>query len=294
MDVYANPYPGVNAHLNSLLQTPGTPDQPALWHSFHSHYIPALARSLNRQLPRPRYFAISEQSLQQSELDIYGTTSRTITQPDVTVFASRSRTPHPVQTAILDVVPSLQVNLRATIEPLKEPVAIVIREVLDQRTIGRVVTRIELLSPSNKPGGSNASAYYGKRVRALEAETPLVEIDFLHESPPLVAQLAAYPGQPDAFPYTIVVSDPRPNWDEAQLRAYSFGVGEPIKLFPLPLLEEDYILCDLNPAYHDIFADVPWNTFVDYTAPPERFDTYSADDQARILAIMAQINSHTE
>lgn len=58
-----NPYIGVNAHLNSLLQTPGTDEQPSLWQSFHTMHIGDIARHLNAVLP-DNYIALAEISLQ--------------------------------------------------------------------------------------------------------------------------------------------------------------------------------------------------------------------------------------
>ena len=64
-----NPYKGINAHLNSLLQTSATESQPALWSSFHASHINHIADFLNDALP-DGYIALSEQSLQvRTELD---------------------------------------------------------------------------------------------------------------------------------------------------------------------------------------------------------------------------------
>ncbi|MBZ0290259.1 MAG: DUF4058 family protein, partial [Anaerolineae bacterium] len=137
---YENPYPGVNAHLNSLLQTPGTFDQPAVWRSFHSRHIAHIADALNEQLP-PRYVAFTEQSLQTHELSIVGAPGLDSPRPDVSIFQTHGAGGH----ATAALTPTWEATIAELNDPVDEPFAVIIREVLDQQTLGRVVTRIELL-----------------------------------------------------------------------------------------------------------------------------------------------------
>lgn len=111
-------------------------------------------------------------------------------------------------------------------ETRKHPSAVIVQEVTPQRTLGKIVTRIELLSPSNKPGGSDFRVYAEKRVEAIQSGVPLVEIDYLHETPSPLRNLPVYPVHAEAYLYTIVISDPRPNWQEGgqSLRFWS-GYG---------------------------------------------------------------------
>jgi hypothetical protein len=116
---------------------------------------------------------------------------------------------------------------------------------------------------------------------------PLIEIDYLHESPSVVSRLPHYPTHPRSYPYSILVTDPRPVWNQGSLRAYGFGVGEILRMFPLPLAGDEMLFFDLNPVYARTFLGGRWGTFFDYTDEPERMHTYRADDQAAIRAVMA-------
>lgn len=233
-----NPYRGVNAHLNSMLQTPDTDEQTAIWPSFRSAHIGHVLFALNDYLAE-KYIAFNEASL-------------------CIEYA----------------------------EPIPRPRAIVIREVV-QKKLGRAVTRIELLSPSNKQGGSNYESYWVKRAEAVETGVPLIEIDYLHESPPLINKLPVYPEHPEAYPYSVIVTDPRPNWSKGRVKFYGFGVNEPIKAIPVPLAGDEGIVFDLNALYQHTFQAGLWGTLIDYSQEPERFETYSADDQALIRKLMA-------
>lgn len=138
-----NHYRGVNPHLQSLLQTPGSEDEGlSLWPSFHSRHVTHIADFLMEVLP-PGYAAYAEQSLQTRAADVEAETV------DLTE----------------DVVK-----------------AVMIREVRQDARLGRVVTRIELLSPSNKPGHVGYEAYRKARNDALYSRAPLIELDYLHES----------------------------------------------------------------------------------------------------------------
>jgi uncharacterized protein DUF4058 len=281
-----NPYPGVNAHLNSLLQTPDTFDEPSMWPSFHSRHITYIADDLNSHLPS-HYIAFSEQSLQIENFDFGGIRSVTSPKPDVAIF-HRSGTASP-GVYFVEVTTTWEAPVVEVVEPIKQPKAVVIRELLPQHKLGQIGARIELLSPSNKPGGSSHEAYAVNRFHALENHIPLIEIDYLHESRSIVPQVPLYPTASDAYPYWITVTDPRPDWKLGKAQGYGFRVDEPIKKFVLPPAGEEKIVFDLNPVYQHTFWAGRWSDLLDYAVEPERFQTYSPSDQAFIRQIMLKI-----
>lgn len=282
-----NPYAGINAHLNSSLQTAGTIDQPALWHTFHVSHIGYITEALTAQLP-DQYIAFEEQSLQIRSLEIFEDDALNRRTPDITIFQSGSGSPMLAEAP----APTWQARVADVLEEItRPPPAAIIRELLPQGKLGRIVSRIELLSPSNKPHGSGYDAYVIKRAEAIREGVPLVEIDYLHETSPIVTRLPRYPRQPNAYPYWIIITDPRPDWDEGKVQGYGFHIGEPIKTIPIPLAGNDVLLFDLNVVYQRTFEARRWGSLMDYTLEPERFETYSAEDQARIKAIMASLQA---
>src|SRR5258707_15191741 len=85
-----NQYRGVNAHLHSMLQTPGTASDPSSWKSFHAQHIVNITEYLNAQLPEG-YLAVNEQSLQiLSETD-GGLPLQTRPIPDSSIFRQRTQ-----------------------------------------------------------------------------------------------------------------------------------------------------------------------------------------------------------
>ena len=285
-----NPYQGINAHLNSMLQTPGNDQQTAIWPAFHGQHIFHIVDALNLQFSG-RYIAYGEQSLQTRGFDYGGGIELHRPVPDVSIY-QRSIIGETLTATAL--APTWEASVAEVFELVPQPRAVVIRETAVQGKLGRVVTRIELLSPSNKQGGGNYESYVVKRAEAVETGVPLIEIDYLHEAPPLITKLPVYPEHPEAYPYWIIVTDPRPNWSKGRAKGYGFGVNEQIKSIPIPLADDEGIVFDLNALYQHTFQAGLWGTLIDYSQEPERFETYSADDQEIIRKVAANVTTRND
>ena len=116
---------------------------------------------------------------------------------------------------------------------------------------------VEVLSPGNKTGGSHHSDYEDKRQEVIENGQALVEIDYLHQSRPIIDKLPSYKpdkaGQvlPGATPYYVSIIDPRPAPDhpDGTVSLYKFGIEDPLPIIDLALNEELTVEVDLDPAY---------------------------------------------
>jgi hypothetical protein len=237
-DPHANPYPGVNAHLNSWLQRA---DRTPIWSGFHHSFTVQITYALNLIAPH-KYVAVTEKS-RQTPVDL----------------------PNDVRLP------------RA---------AVVYKSNLHRKTLDQAVCWMEVIFPHDLCHPT----YPEQRLAILHNGTVLVEIDLVHESPPVYPFLPAYPHDLNAFPYNVLIADPRPDFQHGRAYTYGFHVDEFAPPILMPLANADAVTFDLNTIYHEWFRRGRWGDFVDYTQPPERFDTYSAEDQARILSIMAQIN----
>ncbi len=292
-----NQYLGINAHLHSRWQAQGG------WPEFHSGYVWNLFNALKLLLLPIGYTAAVESSLQIRRLDLPGTVDRP--QSDVTIYD-----PDPIRpfyrrseafSSAADemVMPITDALLEPPISE-KTYNAIKIYEV--RAEAGDPVVWIELLSPSNKPGGSDAAEYLRKRDKLVESGIALVEIDYLHESPPTVRSLPVYrPDQntPHARPYHILIFDPRPNLNEGILRIAGFDVDAPIPTLTIPLNDDDLLTFDFGPPYHRTLAEALYGLeVVDYGQLPVHFERYHARDQARIanriLAVLRASQAGTD
>jgi len=164
--------------------------------------------------------------------------------------------------------------------------AVVIRESSAETPRGRIVTRIELLSPTNKVG-DDLLGYHQKRYLALHTATAMVEIDLLHETASPIRGIPRYPSQPDSYPYTIVVSDPTPTVSKGKTVVHRFSVDSPLPTFDVPLTGGRAVALMIDPLYQNVFNGLRiYGILVDYAVLPSRFERYSPADQGRIRAVM--------
>lgn len=269
-----NPYPGINAHLNSRLQNDGN------WPEFHTMHISDLFSALKAQLLPLGYTAALEQSLQ---IRRDGFVSNP--QSDVTVSDPLYRAPtssHPLSVQPQDLVFPIPELLELDDQSYFRAV-----HVYSHSDRGDPVAWIELLSPSNKPPHSSSALYRDKRQQVIEAGIVFVEIDYLHQTSPTFSRLPDYSrSEPGAFPYRIIVIDPRPDPEQGFAIARQFEVGATIPQVEIPLNDGDALPVDVGVIYNTTFERGLYSADLDYSHPPVRFDTYHAVDQERIRRYM--------
>lgn len=283
MSIYLrdNPFSGINPVLHSYLQQPGGD-----WRTFHTEHLVTLRRQLDDILP-PNYHAQAEQSLQVTlETTDFEETRRTVS--DVTILHAGTG-PAITSTSAQASTPLISLPAAMPLPPEAEPIAVVIYRITSTGD-RQPITRIELLSPANLPGGSHHLSYRVLRNRTLESGIHVVELDYLHEAPPLRADLPQYRrGEPNALPYYVYVTDARSDTTDV----YGVGVMQPLPQIRVPLADEDAITLDLNAAYQATYRDVRvfWQNMADHAADPVTIDRYTDHDQRQIRERLAEIRT---
>ncbi len=280
-----NLYPGVNAHLNSFLQLPGNG-----WESFHACHIEEIARALDVLLP-PNFYVLSEKSLQISYAGI-AEPSR-IVRPDVSIFQT-APIPAPM-TEHAGSMPTAVLPLAETLIDDEEALmGVVIYEMTQPGDLpGKPVTRIELLSPSNKPPLGDFAHYRRRRQHTLNSGVAMVEIDYLHHLPPVLWRIPSYADDaPGAYPYVIAISTPYPSSSQGKFEWYGAGVDTPLPWVPIPLGASAEITLDCNAVYNGTFeARRAFSLPVDYAVDPVTFERYRTYDQAKIHTLLERIRA---
>lgn len=225
------------------------------WEVFHTRHINDIQEALDQVLP-PNYYAAAEKSLQ---VTLYG-------DEDTSSYVTLEE----------ETINSVVIYQHTGTIP------------------GMPVTRIELLSPANKPGGSDYRDYLARRVRVLESGVALVEIDYLHEQRPLLPQFPSYRDDDQgAFPYLILVSVPRPSMMEGRADLYEFGVESRLPKVSIPLAGDEAVTLDFQPIYNRAFAAARiFSILVDYAQNPVNFDRYSPADRVKISALLEGIRAN--
>ena len=156
-----SPFPGMDPYLES----------PEIWPDVHHGIISLTQRALNPSL-RPKYVARVELRVYVSNEDDPG---RSVVIPDVRIDKSRSRNGARTRTASSSAIAEAVVVPMVAEEEIEEAY-LEIRHLASKK----LVTIIEVLSPSNKIRGSSGRAsFLSKRKEALASKVHWVEIDLM-------------------------------------------------------------------------------------------------------------------
>lgn len=282
-----NLYRGMNAHLHSLAQNPY--GSPTIWTSFHASHIGHINDALNQRLP-PNYIARPEQSLQIWTEDEDGAERRQQPRPDSAIFrtgqgngggAASETGKNQSSTRVISIREWL------SDEEITIP-SVVIYKPASHEVMGEPVTRIELLSESNKRGGSGYHGYLQNRRHALYSGTSLIELDYLHQSASPLPGVPVYPYEPDSHAYLLAVTDRRPGFNAVdEMLVYVIDVDQPLPTQVLiPLSGSDALVFDFDAVYQHTFEIGRWGAHIDYRDQPRRFESYSEPDREAIRQVM--------
>jgi hypothetical protein len=134
-------------------------------------------------------------------------------------------------------------------------------EILDRRS-QRVVTVIELLSPSNKSVEKDRQLYLAKRKHLLQSRTNFVEIDLLRGG-----KRPEPPELPECDYYALVHRSSRPK----KLSCWPVRLRERLPVVPIPLAPPDGELqLDLQAVLHRIYDAAKFGRYIYSTAPEPR------------------------
>jgi hypothetical protein len=193
------------------------------WRDFHVSMIAAMRGALNSRLP--------EGYVASSELYVWFHEPRAeervhVVAPDV--YVTQTRSGQRVRAAQARGRGSTAVASPTKIVlPGAEPKQHRFLEVRDIQS-ERVVTVIELLSPTNKSSGDGREAYLAKRNQHLAADPSFVEIDLLRGGQRLPLSSSA----PRVQDYYVMVSR---SWQRPRADLWTFGVRDRLPEVPVPL-----------------------------------------------------------
>ena len=230
-------FPGMDPYL----------ENPGLWPEVHSRLLVAIADVLGPQL-RPKYRVAIEKRVYE---DV--TEGLAIDRPDAIILQTPAQEPfQPDRNHVVAVAEPVTVEL---IMP-----EIIQERYLEIREVGteRVVTTLELLSPSNKRPGRGRQEYLEKRSKIFSSQTHLVEIDLIRAFQPLPLR-----GNSPKSLYRILISRAQ---HRPRATLYPFNLSTPIPTFPLPLQSEDAEpIVDLQTLLAQLYDRASYDLAIDYT-----------------------------
>lgn len=155
-------------------------------------------------------------------------------------------------------------------------------QIYDAESGHRVVTVIEILSPSNKrEDGEGAAAYRAKQAESLKSDVNLVEIDLLRGGRHTVAVPAPALKKHRPFHYLAVIrraSRPR------RREVYPIRLQSKLPRLPIPLVPPDAdVVVDLQSLVERAWKCGAYGRTIDYAAPPE--PPFAAEDEAWLKSV---------
>jgi Protein of unknown function (DUF4058) len=186
-----SPFPGMDPYIEAC----------DLWADFHHDLITEIKHALARTAPE-RYFVRAGERSYLVLVESEGKASHPFI-PDVSISTPRTKGSRRPGTAVAEPATNVEpVTMRAFIEEEHREAFVEIYEAAPEK---RLVTTVEVLSPSNKRANSTGrDIYQRKRQSLLLSDTNLVEIDLLRggERMPM---LDSWPSSP----YTLLVARAR-------------------------------------------------------------------------------------
>lgn len=260
-----NPFPGMNPYLEQR------------WVGVHTRLITYLADLLARRLPA----GLEAEPQERVFVETVGGPDRWVS-PGVHVYRSKPTVRRPVDPSrassgasavavpLLIDVPKVQV-----VEPYVE--------IIDAKSGGRVVTVIEIVSPSNKAAGAGRRKYLQKQREVRRSDANLVEIDLIRGGRLVTMARPSVVPPADATPYHVVV---RRAGVADRLEYYRCPLREPLPTFPVPLRPgDDDLPVDLQGLVSQVFDNGLYGDKLDYGVP--LVPPMNADDASWVAGIVA-------
>jgi hypothetical protein len=139
-------------------------------------------------------------------------------------------------------------------------------EILDRESGMRVVTVIELVSPSNKYAGPGRDKYVAKQQEVLQSDAHLVEIDLLRFGPHVLAVPEARVA--GRFMYDYLVSVNRASARRNRFEVYPRTVRQPLPWIRVPLAGGDSdVQLDIRAALEQAYEAGSYRERINYDAP---------------------------
>lgn len=254
------PFPGMDPWL----------EHPATWPGLHNALIAAIANSIGPRLPESYFVSLEERMVISALWE-----DEDYRRPDLALATfevpehDRDDSGH----LAVDSVDVLVVEV-----PYNDEIRETYLEIRDSAAEGRLITAIEVLSPTNKRPGNARLKYLEKRSRVIHSRSSLVEIDLLRAGAPMPVSRM---GAARAAPYRIMISRA---WERPDARLHTFGLRTPIPAVSIPLTRgEPEPELDLNPLLHEFYEVARYHLRIDYARPPVPPLSAADDEWARSI-----------
>lgn len=249
-------FPGMDPYLESK----------ALWSGVHGRLVVYIADLLAPRI-RPRYATTVEER-------VYVEGPDRMVVPDVSVRRTWSEEPAGgVAVAVLEA--DAPVVVLAPTEPIRETYV----AILDLQAAQKIVTIIEVVSPTNKYAGPGRESYLAKQEQVLSSDVHLVEIDLLRQGPHVLSipEASVRTRAATTYDYLICVNRAAGRRDRYEL--YPRRVRDRLPRIRIPLAEGDSdTVLDVQAVVNQAYEAGAYRDRIEYGRPCD--PPLSGDDLA--------------
>ena len=248
-------------------------EHPARWLGVHNSLIAAIRDELASKVA-PRYFV----DIEQHSYLVLLAGELFLSRPDTVIGRTKSRRPlpRPLESSASAAVGVLELDVKVPVKDRVDEWYLEIRAV----GTGKLITVIEVLSPTNKSHSAGRKTYCKNRNRIFASNTNLVEIDLLRAGKPMPIVTR----EPVKSDYRIMISRSK---SRPRAKLLAFGVCQASPAVPIPLLPKDpEPSLDLNGVLHALYERARFDLRLDYANPP--VPPLSEDDAEWARAIVAR------
>lgn len=255
-----SPFPGMDPYL----------EDPKFWPDAHSGLVAEIRSELNRVMPK----GYSAQSEYRYEMDILiddDPRDRQVRDADVALTSSRKQPRRDGGTAVLES-PRREITERVEVVAT-DPTRRAFVEIRKTDPERRLVTVLEILSPSNKRPGDDRDAFATKQRETIGAGVHFVTIDLLREGerqvfgPESRRRVERMQPRPD---YLVTVDIAGCEGVLLKTSLYPASIREMLPCIGVPLSDGDpNVPLDLQYVFQNTYDAGPYpRGAVDYTKPP--------------------------
>ncbi len=241
-----SPFPGMDPYLEQS------------WRDVHQRLVLYGCDQLQEHLPPSLRARVEERVFVEDEEGGY---SRSI-YPDIRVIGRPERGGG--GTALAE--PGISLDEPITIHVTNEPFTETFIEIIEVGTGHRVVTVIEVLSPTNKTPGEGRDLYVRKQDELRRGGVSLVEIDLLRDGDyTLAPPYESIPASHRPAPYEVCV---RRGWEPDDYFLYARGLRHGLPTIRVPLRQTDpEVPLDLQALIEQAYRNGRYDD-IDYRAQP--------------------------
>jgi Protein of unknown function (DUF4058) len=221
-----------------------------LWSGVHARMIVYICNTL-QPLIRPRYVAAIEERVYMEGASIHRI-------PDV--WLKRRRRPQRGAIAVMEA------DAPVTVKVPQNEIHETLIEIIDRSSGQKLVTVIEVVSPTNKLEGPGRVSYLDKQKEVRASDAHLVEIDLLRAGQHVVSVPEDALTRNDAYDYLVCVNRAQELRDEYGL--YFSRLRERLPRIRIPLATGDPdVKLELQPLIEQVYKDGCYDDRIDYSKP---------------------------